>query len=451
MKDTPAFAEPESFLAKHPAIRHVDALCIDICGKPRGKRYPVDKLKSLWDEGLQMPQSHFLLDVNGDCSNPVGRGYTDGDPDTTLFPVPGRLSLVPWAGETLAQVIVSERAASEGFVVDPRQILARSVAKLDQLGLTPVMAVELEFYLLDRERDGQGLPQRARLPGGQRLETTATNSVDELEALGPFLRELEDFCRIQGIPASVVTSEMGASQFEINLQHVTSPLDAADHAVLLRRAVRAAAERHGFGASFMSKPYVNASGNGMHIHMSITDGSSTNLFDDGTEAGSAVLRHAIGGLQQAMPDSLAFFAPSVNAFRRFGPMQFVPLNRYWGYNNRAVAFRVPAGPASARRIEHRVAGADANPHLVLAAILAGLHHGIATKADPGKPRQGSVADDGDSSLRFDLAAAIGMLEQSELLGRYIDPAYLKAYAAVKRNERASFLDFIAGREYDWYL
>ena len=451
MKDVPAFAEPESFLAKHPAIRHVDALCIDICGKLRGKRYPADKLKGLWDDGLQMPQSHFLLDVNGDCSDPVGRGYTDGDPDTTLFPVPGSLSPVPWAGETLAQVIVSERPAGSTFAVDPRQILARAAAKLGDLGLTPVMAVELEFYLLDRERDDEGRPQRARLPGGERLETTATNSVDELEALGPFLRELEDFCRIQAIPASIVTSEMGASQFEINLQHVTSPLDAGDHAVLLRRAVRAAAARHGLAASFMSKPYLDASGNGMHVHMSIVDARGANLFDDGGQAGSAALRHAVGGLQQAMAEFLAIFAPSINAFRRFGPNQFVPLNRFWGYNNRAVAFRVPAGPASARRIEHRVAGADANPHLVLAAILAGLHHGLATKADPGEPRQGSATDESDTSLRFDLPAAIDRLERSELLGRYIDPAYLKAYAAVKRNERASFLDFIAGREYDWYL
>ena len=145
------------------------------------------------------------------------------------------------------------------------------------------------------------------------------------------------------------------------------------------------------------------------------------------------------------------FASSINAFRRFGPMQFVPLNRAWGYNNRGVAFRVPAGPAAARRIEHRIAGADANPHLVLAALLAGLHLGITTKADPGKPRAGSVSGERDPGMRFDLASALKRLAASELMGRYIDPVYLKAYASVKINERARFLDYIGAREYDWYL
>jgi glutamine synthetase len=311
--------------------------------------------------------------------------------------------------------------------------------------------VELEFYLFDREPDGEGRPQRARLPNGMRLETTNTNSLSELEYLADFLGELEGFCRVQAIPASIVTSEMAASQFEINLQHVNSPLAAADHAVLLRRAVRAAAERHGMRASFMPKPFLDAAGSGMHVHVSLTDGAGVNRFDDGGEGGSPLLGHAIGGLQQAMPDSLAFFAPSVNAFRRFGPMQFVPLNRFWGYNNRAVAFRVPAGPAAARRIEHRVAGADANPHLVLAAILAGLHHGVSTKADPGKPRQGNVVGEADPALQFDLVAALNRLSHSELLAHYFDAAYLEAYAAVKTNERARFLDHIARREYEWYL
>ena len=452
MKDMPSLAEHQAFLAKHPAIRHVDALCIDVCGTPRGKRYPADKLKSLYADGLQMPQSHFLLDVNGDNSDPVGRGYTDGDPDTTLYPVPGTLVPVPWIAGSLAQVIVSEQPNIMGRLqVDPRQVLARVAAKLGEIGLTPVMAVELEFYLFDRKPDDEGRPQRARLPNGSRLETTNTNSLSELEYLGAFLDDLEDFCRVQGIPASIVTSEMAASQFEINLQHVTSPLAAADHAVLLRRVVHAAAERHGMRASFMPKPFLDAAGSGMHVHVSLADAKGLNQFDDGGEAGTPLLRQAIGGLQQAMPESLAFFAPNANAFRRFGPMQFVPLNRLWGYNNRAVAFRVPAGPTSARRIEHRVAGADANPHLVLAAILAGLHLGITTKADPGKPTQGSMAGQHDPAMRFDLASALKRLARSELLAGYFDPAYLKAYAAVKINERARFLDYIGRREYDWYL
>src|SRR5579871_3205085 len=168
MKETLSFADAEAFLQKHPAVRHVDALVVDICGTLRGKRYPAEKLKSLYGDGMQMPQSHYLLDVNGDNSDPVGRGFTDGDPDTTLYPVPGTLTLVPWA-EGIAQVLVSERPADHAagqLIVDPRQILEKAAAKVSALGLVPVMAVELEFYLFDREPDEEGRPRRAKLPNG---------------------------------------------------------------------------------------------------------------------------------------------------------------------------------------------------------------------------------------------------------------------------------------------
>lgn len=451
MKDVSDFGEPRLFLERNPDIRYVDALYVDICGRPRGKRCPVDKLASLYAEGVQSPQSHFLLDVNGDSSDPVGRGFSDGDPDTTLHPVTGSLALVPWANEPLGQVLIGERAGERpGFPVDPRLILAKAAEPLAALGLKPVMAVELEFYLFEPEPDAEGRPRLAASPFGGGRTTTATNSIDELEALGGFLGEVESFCRQQQIPASLVSSEMAAGQFEINLHHVDQPVLAGDHAFLLRRVIQMAARRHGMRASFMPKPFLDAAGSGMHVHVSLVDTEGRNLFDDGSAAGSALLREAIGGLCQAMPESQAFFAPSLNAFRRFGPGQFVPLNRFWGYNNRAVAFRVPAGPAAARRIEHRIAGADANPYLVLAAILAGIHHGLEAKADPGPPRKGNVVEE-DAELSFDLAAALDRLGSSEILGRYVDPGYLQVYAEVKRAERARFLDHVSRREYDWYL
>jgi glutamine synthetase len=451
MKDCADLAEPRLFLERHPDIRFVDALYSDICGRPRGKRCPADKLASLYSEGVQSPQSHFLLDINGDSSDPSGRGFSDGDPDTTLHPVPGTLAIVPWAAEPLGQVVLGERAgARQGFQVDPRLILAAAGEPLAALDLRPIMAVELEFYLFAPESDEEGRPRLASAPFAGRPATTNTNSIEELEAIGGFLADVERFCRAQGIPASVVSSEMAAGQFEINLHHVERPTLAGDHAFLLRRVIQAAARRHAMRASFMAKPFLAAPGSGMHVHVSLADTDRSNAFDDGTDAGSPLLRQAIGGLHQAMPDSQAIFAPSVNAFRRFGPGQFVPLNRFWGYNNRAVAFRIPTGPAAARRIEHRVAGADANPYLVLAAILAGLHHGIETKAEPGPPRQGHGVQE-DPGLSFDLLHALDRLAASTLLGRYIDPGYLRVYAEVKRAERARFLEHIGRREYEWYL
>jgi glutamine synthetase len=445
-------AEACDFRARHPDIGHFDAFFIDISGRPRGKRCPIEKLESLYDEGIQSPQSHFLLDVNGDSSNPLGRGFSDGDPDTTLVPVPGSLVPVPWSKQPLARVIVGERPEGrDGSLADPRQLLRKAAEPLAGPGLKPVMAVELEFFLFEPEPDAEGRPRIARRASTGRKVRTDTNSIAELDSLAAFFADVDAFCRVQGVPATMISSEMGAGQFEINLRHGDDPLAAADHGVLLRRIVAAAAERHGMRASFMAKPFLESPGSGMHVHLSLADRAGRNAFDDGSAAGSALLSQAIAGLQQTMPDCLALFAPNVNALRRFGPMQFVPLNRDWGYNNRGVAFRVPAGPCHARRIEHRVAGADANPHLVLAAILAGVHHGIANKLEPDKAKERAGEDAADPGLSFDLDTALARLEASPLIARYIDADYLKVYAAVKRDERARFLDFVSTREYDWYL
>ncbi len=444
--------EARDFRARHPDIRHFDAFFIDICGQPRGKRCPIEKLESVYGEGIQSPQSHFLLDVNGDTSNPLGHGFSDGDPDTTLVPVPGSLVPVPWSKQPLAQVIVGELPEGrDGSLVDPRQLLCKAAEPLASLGLKPVMAVELEFMLLEPEPDAEGRPRIARRASVGRKVRTDTNSIAELDSLAGFFADVDAFCRVQGVPATMISSEMGAGQFEINLHHGDDLLLAADHGVLLRRIVRAAAERHGMRASFMAKPFLESSGSGIHVHLSLADRTGRNAFDDGSGAGSVMLRQAIAGLQQTMPDCFALFASNVNALRRFGPMQFVPLNRHWGYNNRGVAFRVPAGPNHARRIEHRVAGADANPHLVLAAILAGIHYGIANKLGPDRPKETAGEDAADPDLSFDLETALARLEASPLLARYIDAGYLKVYAMVKRNERARFLDFVSAREYDWYL
>jgi glutamine synthetase len=452
VNDSDSLAEARAFRARHPDIRHFDAFFIDIGGWPRGKRCPIEKLESVYGEGVQSPQSHFLLDVNGDTANPLGRGFSDGDPDTTLHPVPGSLAPVPWSKEPLAQLILTEGPEGrEGVVVDPRQILRRAAEPLAELGLKPVMAVELEFILFEREPDAEGRPLLARAARTTRQVRTDTNSIAELQSLSGFFADVDAFCRAQDVPATMVSSEMGAGQFEINLQHVEDPLLGGDHAVLLRQAVQAAASAHGMRASFMAKPFLDLAGSGMHVHVSLVDRAHRNVFDDGGATGSNALRHAIGGLRDSLPDLFALFAANVNAFRRFGPMQFVPLNRHWGHNNRGVAFRVPAGPAHARRIEHRVAGADANPHLVLAGILSGLHHGLANRIDPGAPKSTAGDDAPDEALAFDLPAALDRLETSALARRYIDPGYLAVYAEVKRRERARFLDFVSAREYDWYL
>jgi glutamine synthetase len=255
----------------------------------------------------------------------------------------------------------------------------------------------------------------------------------------------------QGVPAGAATAEYGGAQFEVNLGHLDDPVLACDHAMMLRRIVKGVAARHGLEATFMSKPFADQSGSGLHVHASLVDDQGQNVFDETTPDGDRLLGHAIAGLQATTYDAMAFFAPNINAYRRFAANQFVPVNTSWGINNRSVSFRVPMGGGRARRIEHRIAGADANPYLVMAAMLAGFHHGLANKLTPTQPSTGNAGEEADPDMPLRLWSALDRLEGSSLMATYFGPRYPSAYAAIKRSEFEAFMAEVLPREYDWYL
>jgi glutamine synthetase len=201
----------------------------------------------------------------------------------------------------------------------------------------------------------------------------------------------------------------------------------------------------------MAKPYIDRAGSGLHIHLSLLDANGRNVFDNGNEGGSEALRHAIGGLQATMAESMALFAPSVNSYRRFQPDMFAPVNRRWGFNNRSAGMRGPGGPSEGRRIEHRVAGADANPYLALAAMLAGVHHGLEAKLDPGPPAVGNVSRDPDFSLPFTVDDALTRLEEAAILPGYFGEETLSLYGETKRIEAQRIRRAIPPAEYASYL
>ena len=217
--------------------------------------------------------------------------------------------------------------------------------------------------------------------------------------------------------------------------------------------MRGVSRRHGYAATFMAKPYVEESGNGFHTHFSLLDRDGNNVFDDGTEQGSDLLRHAIAGMMQLMPESMLVFAPHLNSYRRFMPGAHAPTHASWGYENRTVALRVPESPNLARRIEHRVAGADANPYLVLASILAGALHGMENALEPDAPVEGDAY--AEESPHYPLPCewqdAIARFEQSEILREYLGEEFVRVYAQAKRQERRRLNERISDVEYEAYL
>ena len=274
---------------------------------------------------------------------------------------------------------------------------------------------------------------------------------DKLDEFASVLADIDAACITQNVPAGAATAEYGGGQFEVNLGHLPDPVLAADHALMLRRIVKGVAQAHGLDATFMSKPFAEQSGSGLHIHVSLVDGAGRNVFDETGPEGDRLLGHAIAGLQATTHDAMAIFAPNLNAYRRFAPNQFVPVNTSWGVNNRSVSFRIPAGGGSARRIEHRIAGAEANPHLVMAAVLAGLHHGLTAGLSPSPPSTGNAGEVADPAMPLKLWTALDRLEASVLMADYLGPRYPAAYAAIKRSEFEAFMAQVFSREYDWYL
>jgi glutamine synthetase len=402
---------------------------------------------------MQIPHTIYLMDANGEMTNPFGKGHGDGDPDGTAWPVPGTLSPVWGSGAPRAQMLMSLRD-EKGVATpsEPRAALERVLDQFKALKLKPVAALELEFYLIDKDRDARGYPQPPLCPRrGVRESTASVYGIEDLDRYEAFLTALREATTLQNVPMTATSKEYAPGQFEANLKHQTDAIFAADHAVFLKQIVKATARAQGFDATFMAKPYGDKSGSGLHVHVSLVDEKGRNVFDDGSPSGSDTLRHAIGGLQALMPESMALFAPTINSYRRFEPDMFAPVNRRWGINNRSAGLRVPVGPHDARRVEHRVAGADANPYLVLAAILAGILHGLNRKLDPGAPATANVSREPDRTLPFVIDDALLRLENAQMLPNFLGEETLALYRESKRIEVERFRRIVSVAEYDWYL
>jgi len=462
--------EAKEFLNNNLDITHLDTVLIDLCGQAYGKRLPRAHIEKLYEHGTPICAAMSLVDVRGNTADPMGHGFSDGDPDAIVRPVGGRLVKAPWA-PGLAQVLCEPEDAQTGKPLwyDPRSVLKQVVARFADLKLKPVTAVELEFYLISAERADDGAPKPAISPrSGQPEIAGKVLSLDKMDEFAPVIAAIEAGCRIQNLPTSTMISEYGPGQFEINLEHGDDPVKACDDAVLLRRCITSVARANGLDATFMSVPFPDQSGSGMHIHASLADDAG-NIFDparkdsDAKPSGKnsenqsfandseAKLSAAIAGLQEIHAEAMPIFAPNLNVYRRYVADNFTPVTTDWGDNNRSVAFRIPSGPASARRIEHRAAGAEANPYLVMAAVLAGIHHGLTNRLDAGARSTGNVGAEVDAQLPLSLWRALDATRNAKILPGYLGQDYCRIYAEVKQAEFAAFMETISRQEYDWYL
>jgi len=444
--------EASTFLKAHPETVFVDLLIADMNGVVRGKRVERAALPKVYEKGINLPASLFALDINGSTVESTGLGLDIGEADRICFPIPGTLSVEPWQKRPTAQLLMTmHELEGEPFFADPREVLRQVVQKFDELGLTICAAFELEFYLIDQENIN-GRPQPPRSPiSGKRPHSTQVYLIDDLDEYADCLQDMLEAAKVQGIPADAIVKESAPAQFEVNLHHTKDAIKACDYAVLLKRLIKNIAYDHEMDSTFMAKPYPGQAGNGLHVHISLLDKDGNNIFADEDPTQNEALRHALGGVLETLPASMAFLCPNVNSYRRFGANFYVPNTPSWALDNRTVALRVPTGSPDAVRIEHRVAGADANPYLMMAVILAGIHHGLTHKVEPGEPVEGNAYEQLEASLPNNLRDALRELDDNEILARYIDPKYIDIFVACKEAELEEFETTISDLEYNWYL
>ncbi|WP_299737966.1 glutamine synthetase family protein [uncultured Roseobacter sp.] len=423
----------KNWLRKNPQVRTIRVAAADLNGQARGKRIPSRYADKAVEGGTRFPMSVLNLDIWGEDIDDSPLVFESGDKDGVLKPTERGFMPMPWLDAPTALLpIWMFHEDGRPYDGDPRHALRAVLDRYKARGLTPVCAVELEFFLIDDSGRKLQVPPSPR--SGKRRVAGEILSLRALDQFDTFFTDLYDACEEMDIPADTAISEAGLGQFEINLMHCDDALRAADDAWLFKMLVKGLARRHGFAASFMAKPYADYSGSGLHMHFSVLDAEGNKVFDNGGDDGTDVLRHAVAGCLNAMPGSALIFAPHANSFDRMVPGSHAPTGISWAYENRTSAIRIPSGPPAARRIEHRVAGGDVNPYLMLAAVLGAAINGIEDAKEPPKPITGNAYAADLPQIPGDWKSAIDAFEADAEIARIFAPDLIRNLVLTKRQE-----------------
>ncbi len=435
------------FLTQH-RIHEVECVIPDMTGIARGKILPKDLFLASGE--MRIPKSVLLNTVNG--QQPDNGPYVgETDPDMVCLPDAGTVRLVPWAAEPVA-VVIHDCHEFDGSPVElsPRSVLRRVMALYEAKGWRPVVAPEMEFYLVARQQNPHEPLQPPLGRTGKPEAGRQSYSIDAVNDFDPFFMELSQFCGVHRLGVETLIHEAGAGQMEINFSH-GDPMDLADRVFLFKRTVRETALRHGIFATFMAKPMEREPGSAMHIHQSIVDAATGhNIFSNADGSASAHFSHYIGGLQKYVPLVMPMFAPYVNSYRRLSRFMSAPINVRWGHDNRTCGIRVPESAPAARRVENRVPGVDVNPYLAMAATLACGYLGMMERLAPSDA-MASSAWDLDHELPRHLEDAIARMRGCEALSDVLGPLFVKAFCAVKELEYATYNRVISSWEREHLL
>ena len=449
-RDKFTFSELEQWLNTH-RVTEIECLVPDLTGVARGKILPREKFTE--DRGMRLPEAVVAMGVTGEFpeEGPYYDVISPTDQDMHLQADPTTVRIVPWATDPTAQVI-HDCYDKNGVLVPfaPRSVLRRVCALFDAEGWNPVVAPELEFYLVARNTDPD-MPLKPPVGRSGRAETSRqAYSIDAVNEFDPLFEDVYDYCEKMGLNVDTLIHEVGAGQMEINFFHA-HPLGLADETFLFKRTVREVALRHDMYATFMAKPIAGERGSAMHVHQSLVSKTTgQNLFSNADGTPSDEFFWYIGGLQKYIPAAMALFAPYVNSYRRLVRSNAAPINIQWGTDNRTVGIRSPVAGPQARRIENRVIGADANPYVALAATLACGYLGIKKRIKPSAECKGD-AYLGAHALPRSLGEALQLLRDEKDLAEVLGEAFVTVYTEVKEIEHTEFMKVISPWEREHLL
>lgn len=435
---------------KERRITEVECLVPDITGIARGKIIPAAKFSH--DYGTRLPEGIFATTVTGDYPDEYYELVSPSDSDMYLRPDPDTVRLVPWASDPTAQII-HDCFTKDGRPHDlaPRNVLRRVLSLYELMGIQPVVAPELEFFLVQKNTDPDFPLQPPAGRSGRPETARQSYSIDAVNEFDPILDLMYDYAEAMELDVDTLIHESGAAQLEVNFEHA-DPLSRADQVFLFKRTMREAALRHDIYATFLAKPMENEPGSSMHIHQSLVDAKTGKNLFAGSKPGrhTDLFNHYLGGLQKYIPMAMAFIAPNVNSYRRLALGEVAPINVHWGYDNRTCGLRVPMDTPENTRVESRFAGSDANPYLAMAATLACGYLGIREKLMPTEPLSGSAQDEG-FSLPRSLEESLANLRSCKPIRELLGERFSTCYAAIKHKEYQTYFRVISSWEREFLL
>ncbi|HEY6761605.1 MAG TPA: glutamine synthetase family protein [Baekduia sp.] len=439
-------AAPQHTDPDAPPITSVRILYSDLHGVPRGKDVPAAELDRLTEHGLCFCSAVMGTDLQ---HTPV-LGGEEGYPDLVARPDVSTLVSHPWEPGVASCLTDLAPADPDRPIADPRGTLKSIINALAAQGLHPVVAPELEFFLLKPDADAPG--GVSRLVDRLSMVYTVGPQVDP----GGLVRRLTEDLHQMGLGAFAMNHEFMNSQYEINLHH-NDALTAADQAFRLKSAVKDVAAINGLVATFMGKPFNDQGGSGFHVHLSLGDPDGGNAFaaPDQPDGVDAQLRHFTAGLLEHAPALMALLNPTINAYRRLVPDSLAPTHANWGWDNRSTFVRIPPERGAGTRIEVRVGDGAANPYLVIAALLAAGADGIERALTPPAPVAGDAyradPDTAGAALPRALEEALDALEADTVLTAALGAPILENFLAVKRFEIERHRAWVSDWELTEYL